>query len=67
LDALDKLDETVLNFMEEEDKLIEKSKKKGKQKSGGNIKHLVAPENISSRELSLQNSDNETRDPGPRH
>jgi hypothetical protein len=53
LDALDKLDETVLNFMEEEDKLIEKSKKKGKQKSGGNIKHLVAPENISSRELSL--------------
>jgi hypothetical protein len=50
LDALDKLDETVLNFMDEESSLIEKSKRKTKQKSGGNLKNLLKPENTSSLE-----------------
>ena len=46
----DKLDETVLNFMDEESSLIEKSKRKTKQKSGGNLKNLLKPENTSSLE-----------------
>ncbi len=63
LDALDQLDETVLKYMDEESTTIEKSKKKSKQKSGGNLKHLVVPENKSS----LENSDNEVKEEGPKH
>ncbi len=63
MDALDQLDETVLKYMDEESSLIEKSKRKSKEKSGGNIKHLVVPENYSS----FENSDNDIKEEGPRH
>jgi hypothetical protein len=60
LDALDQLDETVLKYMDEESTMIEKSKKKSKQKSGGNLKHLVVPS-------SLENSDNDVKEEGSKH